>query len=83
MSRSKCEGSGHEAGTAKKHQVMKMETKVNIIKRVKWGKKIIDKIVTSLSLMNFLTISMILKNKDKIMEHMQAAVPMIFTITSK
>ena len=33
--------------------------------------------------MNCLTISMILKNKDKIMEHMQAAVPMIFTITSK
>ena len=33
--------------------------------------------------MNCSIISMILKNKGKIMEHMQAAVPMIFTIISK
>ena len=35
VSGSKHKSSSDIAGTAKKHQVMKMETKVNIIKRVK------------------------------------------------
>ena len=85
MSGSKHKSSSDVASTAKKHQVIKMETKVNVIERVKWGQKIIDKIVDIAQSynMNSSTFSMILKNKDKIMEHMQAAVLMILTRISK
>ena len=54
VSGSKRKSSSDVAGTAKELQVMKMETKVNIIKREKWGKKIIDKIVRSLSLITWI-----------------------------
>ena len=83
VSGSKYKSSSDEAGTAKEHQVMKMETKVNIIEREVRQKDRQDCKVTQSYNMNCSTISMILKNKDKIMEHMQAAVPMIFTIISK
>ena len=62
MSRSKCESSGDVAGTAKKCQVMAMETKVKITEIVESGKKMVD-IAHSYN-MNCSTISMILKNKD-------------------
>ncbi|XP_019789663.1 putative CENPB DNA-binding domain-containing protein 1 [Tursiops truncatus] len=54
-----------------------METKVKIIERVEHGEKMVG--VTSSYNMNCSTNDMILKNKDKIMEH----VPMMSTILSK
>ncbi|XP_044275311.1 tigger transposable element-derived protein 1-like [Varanus komodoensis] len=81
MSRSKHKGSGDVAGSAKKRQAITMETKVKIIERVERGEKMID--VARSYNMNRSTISTILKNKDKIMEHVKSAVPMLSTIISK
>ena len=81
MSGSKHKSSGDVAGTAKKHQAITMETKVKIIKRVELGKKMVD--ITRSHNMYCSTIGMILKNKDKIIEHVTSAVPMMLTIISK
>ena len=81
MSKSKCKSSGDVAGTAKKHQGIMMETKVKIIEKVEWGEKMVD--ITHSYDMNCSTISMILKNKDKIMEYMKPAVSVMLTIISK
>ena len=58
-----------------------METKVKIIERVEQGKNMVE--VAHSYNMNRSTISMILKNKDKIMEHVKSAVPTMLTIISK
>ena len=81
MSGSKRKSSSDVAGTAKKHQGITMETKVKIIERVERGGKMID-IARSYN-MNSSTISTLLKNKDKIMEHVKSAVLMTSTIISK
>ena len=79
MSGSKRKSSGGVAGTAKKCQVITMETEVKIIERVEQGEKMVD-IAHSYN-MNRSTIGMILKNKDKIMERIKSAVPMKWTIS--
>ena len=66
MSGSKRRSSGYVFGTAKKRQVIMMETRVKIIERVGRGKKMVD--VACSYNMNHSTIGTILKNKDKIME---------------
>ncbi|KAJ8791198.1 hypothetical protein J1605_020761 [Eschrichtius robustus] len=66
MSGSKHKNSGDVAGTAKKHQVITMETEVKTIERVEQGEKMVD-VVRSYN-MNRSTIGPILKNKDKITE---------------
>ena len=81
MSGIKRKSSGDEAGSAKKRQAITMETKVNIIKRVERGEKMAD--VARSYQMNRSTIGTILKNKDKIMEHVKSSVPMHSTIISK
>ncbi|XP_057576726.1 putative CENPB DNA-binding domain-containing protein 1 [Hippopotamus amphibius kiboko] len=58
-----------------------MEIKVKIIGRVEQGEKLVD--VTRSYKMNCSTISTILMNKDKIMEHSLHAVPRMLTIISK
>ncbi|XP_069900768.1 tigger transposable element-derived protein 1-like [Globicephala melas] len=78
MSGSKCKSSSDVADTAKVHQTIMVETKVKIIERVEQGKKIVD--VACFYNMNHSTIGTILKNKDKIMEHVKSAVPMMLTI---
>ena len=77
MSGSKRKSSGDVAGTAKKCQVTMMETKVKIIERVEQGENMVD-IACSYDMYPS-TISTILKNKDKIMEHVKSAVLMIST----
>ena len=81
MSGSKHKSRGDVTYTAKKCQVITMETKVKIIERMKWGKKMVD-IAHSYN-MNHSTISTILRNKDKIKEHMKSAVLIMLTIISK
>ena len=81
MSRSKRKSSGDVARTAKKRQAITMETKVKIIERVERGEKMVD--VAHSYNMNHSTIGTILKNEDKIMEHVKSAVPMMSTIISK
>ena len=71
MSGSKRKSCGDAAGTAK-CQTITMETKVKIIES---GARSYN--------MNHSTISMILKNKDRIKEHGKAAVRVMLTITSK
>ncbi|TEA28395.1 hypothetical protein DBR06_SOUSAS20310028, partial [Sousa chinensis] len=60
-SRSKRKSSSDVAGTAKKHQVITMETNVKIIERVERGEKMVD-IACSYN-MNRSTIGKVLKNK--------------------
>ena len=81
MSGSKRKSSGDVAGTAKKRQAIMMEAKVKIIERVERGEKMVD--VTRSYNMSHLTIGTILENKDKIMEHVRSAVPVMSTIISK
>ena len=81
MSRSKRKSSSDVAGTAKKCQAITMETKVKIIERAGQGEKIVD--VAHSYNMNHSNICTILKNKDKIMEHVKSAVPMMLTIILK
>ena len=54
---------------------------MEIIERVERGKKTVD--VAHSYNMNHWTIGMIQKNKDKIMEHVKSAVPMMLTIILK
>ena len=63
MSGSKHESSGDVAGTAKKCQVITMETKVKIIERVERGKKMVD--VAHSYNMNRSTISTILRTRTR------------------
>ncbi|TKC46366.1 hypothetical protein EI555_009232 [Monodon monoceros] len=58
-----------------------METKVKVIERMEQGEKMVD--VAHSYNMNRSTIGTILKNKDKLMEHVNSAVPMMLTIISK
>ena len=81
MSGSKCKRSGDVAGTAKKRQAITMETKVKVIERMERGEKMVD--VAHSYNMNRSTIGTILKNKDKLMEHVKSAVPMMLTVISK
>ena len=81
MSRSKCESSGGVADTAKKCQVMTMETKVKITERVERGKKMVD--IAHPYNMNCSTISIMLKNKDQIMEHVKSAMPIMSPLILK
>ncbi|XP_069396411.1 tigger transposable element-derived protein 1-like [Delphinus delphis] len=81
MSGSKRKSSSDVARTAKKCQAIMMETKVKIIERVEQGEKMVD--VAHSYNMNHSTISTTLKNKDKIMEHVTSAVPMMSIIISK
>ena len=64
-------------GAAKKHQAIMTETKVKIIERVEQGKKMVDAHSYNT---NHSTIGTILKNRDKIMEHVKSALPVIATI---
>ena len=81
MSGSKRKSSGDVAGTAKKRHAITMETKVKIIERVERGEKMTD-VARSFNL-NRSTIGTIIKNKDKILEHVKSAVSMMSTIISK
>ena len=78
---SKRRSNGDVAGTAKKRQAIMMETKVKIIERVERGEKMVE-VVCSHN-MDRSTMGTILKNKDRIMEHVKSAVPMMSTIISK
>ncbi|XP_069396817.1 putative CENPB DNA-binding domain-containing protein 1 [Delphinus delphis] len=81
MSGSKHKSSGDVFGTAKECQATTTETKAKIIERVERGEKEVD--VTRSYNMNHSTIGIVLKNKDKIMEHVKSAVPMMSTIKLK
>ena len=81
MPGSKHKSRGGAAGTAEKCQAITMETKVKIIERVEQGKKIVD--VTHSYNMNYSIISTSLKNKDKIMQHVNSVMQMMSTIISK
>ncbi|XP_066879268.1 putative CENPB DNA-binding domain-containing protein 1 [Kogia breviceps] len=81
MSGSKHKSRGDVAGTAKKCQVITMETKVKVTERVERGEKMVD--VAHSYNMNHSTIGTILKNKDKIMERVKSAVPIMSTIMLK
>ncbi|TEA24754.1 hypothetical protein DBR06_SOUSAS35810013, partial [Sousa chinensis] len=65
----------------KKHQAITMETKMKIIKRVESGEKMVD--ITHSYNMSHSTTGTILKNEDKIMEHVTSAVPIMSTIILK
>ena len=67
----KHKSSSDVAGTAKKHQAMLMETKVKIIERVEWDKKMVD--VTHSFNLNSSTIGTVLQNEDKILEPVKSA----------
>ncbi|TEA39959.1 hypothetical protein DBR06_SOUSAS10310057, partial [Sousa chinensis] len=56
--------------TAKECQATTTETKAKIIERVERGEKEVD--VTRSYNMNHSTIGIVLKNKDKIMEHVKS-----------
>ena len=72
MSGSKQKNSSDVACTAQKHQAMTMETKVKIIEKVEQGEKMVD---TSYSCnRSHSTPGMILKEKDKIVDHVKSAV---------
>lgn len=58
-----------------------METKVKTIERVEQGKKMVD--VTHSYNINCSTMNIILKNKDKVTEHVKSDLPMMCTIISK
>ncbi|XP_069397333.1 putative CENPB DNA-binding domain-containing protein 1 [Delphinus delphis] len=58
-----------------------METKMKIIERVERGEHTVD--VAHSYNINSSTISMILNNKDKIMEHVKSAVQVMLTIILK
>ena len=58
-----------------------METKVKTIERVEQGKKMVD--VTHSCNINCSTMNIILKNKDKVTEHVKSNLPMMCTIISK
>ena len=73
MSRSKHKSSSDAAGTAKKYQPIAMKAKMKVIEKVEQGIKMVD--ITYSYNMNHPTICMILKKKDKIMEHVKPAVP--------
>ncbi|XP_069899826.1 putative CENPB DNA-binding domain-containing protein 1 [Globicephala melas] len=77
MSGSKHKTSSDVAGTNKKNQAITMETKVKIIERMERGEKMV--VIACSCNMNRSTIARILKNKDKIMEHVKSAVPMMST----
>ena len=81
MSRSKPKSSSDVAvaGTAKMCRAITMETKVKIIEKVEWGEKIVD--ITRSYSMNHSITHMILKDKDKILEHAKSAFP-LFTFRS-
>ena len=81
MSGNKHKSSCDVAGTAKKCQAIMVETKVKIIEGVEQGEKMVD-IACSYNL-NHSIISTILKNKDKIMEHVKSVVLTMSTIISK
>ncbi|XP_069901610.1 putative CENPB DNA-binding domain-containing protein 1 [Globicephala melas] len=81
MSGSKHKSSGDVFGTAKECQATTTKTKAKIIERVERGEKEVD--VTRSYNMNHSTIGIVLKNKDKIMEHVKSAVPMMLTIKLK
>ncbi|TEA41514.1 hypothetical protein DBR06_SOUSAS19510007, partial [Sousa chinensis] len=70
MNRSKCKSSSDVAGTVKKRQEITMETKVKIIERMEQGEKMVD--ISHSYNMNHSTTGMILKNTDKIMEHVKS-----------
>ncbi|XP_069990635.1 putative CENPB DNA-binding domain-containing protein 1 [Penaeus vannamei] len=77
----KRKSSGDAAGSAKKCQAITMETKVDIMIRVERGELTAD--VAHSYQMNRSTIRTILKNKDKIMEHVKSSVTIKSTIISK
>ena len=68
-------------GSAKKRQVISMETKVMIIKKLDSGEKMVN--VARTFNINRFTVGTIYKNKDRIMEYVKSAVPMQSTIISK
>ncbi|XP_069901617.1 tigger transposable element-derived protein 1-like [Globicephala melas] len=76
MNRSKCKSSSDVAGTVKRQEIT-METKVKIIERMEQGEKMVD--ISHSYNMNHSTTGMILKNTDKIMEHVKSAVPTIIS----
>ncbi|TEA38794.1 hypothetical protein DBR06_SOUSAS610161, partial [Sousa chinensis] len=73
-------GRGHSSERPAYCKKIKIK-KIIIIERVERGEKMVD--VTRSYSMNRSTISTILKNKDKIMEHVKSAVPKMSTIVSK
>ncbi|XP_007431162.1 CENPB DNA-binding domain-containing protein 1, partial [Python bivittatus] len=58
-----------------------MEMKVEILKKIDWGKKVAN--VVHAYGMNRFMIGMIIKNKEKIMEHVKSSVPIQSMIISK
>ncbi|XP_045117649.1 tigger transposable element-derived protein 1-like [Portunus trituberculatus] len=72
---------GEAGGSAKKRQAITLEVKMDIIKRLEKGEKMSD--VARKFNMNRSTVGTIIKNKEKIVEHVKSAVPMQSTIISK
>ena len=70
----KRKSTGDGAGTAKK----RLETKVKMINRVEWDKKMV--VVACSYNMNHSTTGKIVKNKHTIMKYVKSAVPMMLTI---
>ena len=80
MSRNTHKNNSDVAGTAK-CQTITVETKVKTIERVEQGKKMVD--VTHFYNINCSTMNIILKNKDKVTEHVKSDLPMMCAIISK
>ncbi|KAM9486515.1 tigger transposable element-derived protein 1-like [Clarias gariepinus] len=84
MPANKRQSSGSETGSAKKkkkRRAITMETKVKIIERMEQGLKMAD--VARAFNMNRSTICSIVKDKNRIMEHVKSAVPSTSTIITK
>ncbi|XP_063608853.1 tigger transposable element-derived protein 1-like isoform X2 [Penaeus indicus] len=72
---------GEASGSAKKRQAITFQVKMDIIKRFEKGEKM--SAVARKFNMNRSTVGTIIKNKEKIVEHMKNPVPMQSTIISK
>lgn len=81
MSGVKRKGNSEANGNAKKRQAITLEVKMDIIKRLERGERMSD--VARKFNMNRSTVGTILKNKEKIVEHVKFPVPMQSTIITK
>lgn len=66
------------SGSAKKRQAITLDVNMDIMKRLEKGEKMSD--VARKFNMNRWTVGTIIKNKEKIVEHVKSAVPMSSTI---
>ena len=70
--------SSEASGSAKKRQAITLKVKMDIIKRLEKGEKMSD--VARKFNMNRSTVGTIIKNKEKLVEHVKSSVSMQSTI---